>query len=315
MKANDNKIFLGIDVSKKTLDISLSGKHYKINNSNKAILSFIKNNIAGTEISLAVLESTGGYEILAIKLLSEAGIAVHKAHPNKVHAFAKASGHFAKTDKLDAKLLARYASFIYEDDLPCAVFDKKILELQQLRSIERSLEDDLHAYQCRSDHLIGKALAIAKKQIKHIKNELLKVAKDIEDLIDGDDNLKTKKHLLTSYKGVGKKIANSLITELPELGKLDKKEIASLVGVAPRTHESGQKIGKGHIAGGRFYVRKAIYMAALVAMRYNAKMKKFYDELIAKGKPAKIALVAIMRKIIVCLNAMLKNNEFYRICS
>ncbi len=116
--------------------------------------------------------------------------------------------------------------------------------------------------------------------------------------------MQKKQKILTSYKGVGKKIANVLIAELPELGTLSNKEIASLVGVAPKTNESGKKVGKGHISGGRFFVRKPLYMAALVASFCNEKMKQTYNELRSKGKPAKVALTAIMRKIIVCLNSI-----------
>ena len=116
---------------------------------------------------------------------------------------------------------------------------------------------------------------------------------------------------MESYKGVGKKTASVLLVALPELGDLNNKQIASLVGLAPKTNESGKKINKAHISGGRFFVRKALYMAALVATRYNDNMRIFYDRLITKGKAPKIALVAVMRKIIICLNSMIKNNSFF----
>jgi transposase len=311
MNKNDNKIFIGIDVSKATLDISLSGKHYKINNTAKSILSFIKDSIVAKKIVLCVLESTGGYERLAMQLLSKADVPVHRAHPNKVHAFAKACGHFAKTDKLDSILLERYAAFISDKNVVTEIVSDSILELQALRSVERNLEDNLHAYQCRREHLTGKALIHLNKQVAFIKKQLVEISKDIEELVKNDKDLSSKQHLLTSYKGVGKKTANSLMSELSELGKLNKREIASLVGVVPKTYESGQKIARGHIQGGRFYARKALYMSALVAMRYNERIKIFYERLRANGKSAKIALVAVMHKIIVHLNSMIKNNEIY----
>jgi len=311
MNKNDKKVFIGIDVSKATLDVFFSGKHYKISNTAKAILAFIKDNIAAKKIDLCVVESTGGYERLAMQLLSKAGIPVYRAHPNKVHAFAKACGHFAKTDKLDSILLERYAAFIVDENVVTEVVSDTVLELQALRSVERNLEDSLHAYQCRREHLIGKALDHTNKQVVFIKQQLINVGQDIEELIKNDDDLSSKQQLLTSYKGVGKKTANNLLAELTELGKLNRKEIASLAGVVPKTYESGQKIGRGHIQGGRFYARKALYMAALVAMRYNERMRIFYERLRANGKSAKMALVAIMRKIVIHLNSMIKNNEIY----
>lgn len=245
-------------------------------------------------------------------MLNKAGVRVHRAHPNKVYSFAKVCNHFAKTDKLDAILLEKYAEFIAKDQtLPIITLDETQMELQSLCSVEQDLQATLHAHQCRADHLEGKALHHMQKQIDSIKKQLTELSSDIEQVINENEQLQNKQQLLTSYKGVGKKTANTLIVELPELGKLNHKEIASLVGLAPKTNESGKKIAKGHISGGRFYVRKSLYMAALVAARYNDKMKILYDRLIQSGKPAKVALVALMRKIIVCLNAMVQNNQIY----
>lgn len=306
-----SKIFMGIDVSKNTLDISVEGKHSKIANTKSAINNFIKTQLMDIMVELCVLESTGGYERIAIITLNEAGIKVCRAHPNKVHAFAKAAGYFAKTDRLDARLLEKYGEFINNGKSTCIVVNQELVTLQDLRSVERDLEELLHAAQCREKMFTGKAKTYTKKQIEFIKKQLVDIRKDIEEVISNDELMKQKQQILTSYKGVGKKIANSLIAELPELGKLNHKEIASLVGVAPRTNESGKKVGKGHIGGGRFYVRKVLYMAALVAAFSNENMKKKYRELLEKGKVAKVALTAIMRKIIVCLNAMVKNNKLY----
>lgn len=304
---------MGIDVSKETLDISLNGKHSKINNKKKAISNFITTNIrkldiAGQRIKLCVLESTGGYEKLSMKLLQEAEINVHRAHPNRVYAFAKVSNHFAKTDKLDAILLEKYAEFVADEQTGDIAISDIEEQLRLLKSIELDLEMNVQANQSRLHHLEGKARIYVKRQISFAKKQLQQIREDIDKLISGNDDLNKKRDLITSYKGVGKKTASVLLIALPELGKLGHKEISSLVGVAPKTNESGKKIHKAHITGGRFYVRKALYMAALVAVRYNKKMVDFYQRLIASGKPAKVALVAVMRKIIVCLNAMVKNN-------
>ncbi len=246
-----------------------------------------------------------------MQMLFQAGIPVHRAHPNRVYAFAKACGHFAKTDKLDSKLLERYASFISSEDVHIEVLDDTILSLESLRSVERGLEKNLHAYKCRIGHVSGKALEYVEKQIDFISDQLVEIQKDIEQIIKENAELQKKQDLLITYKGIGKKTANCLIAELPELGKVSAKQIASLVGVVPKTYESGTMIGKGHIHGGRFFIRKSLYMSALVAMCHNEKMKTFYERLRGRGKSAKVALVAIVRKIIICLNSMLKNNEIY----
>jgi transposase len=306
-----NKIFIGIDVSKETLDIFMDSKHSKIQNTSLAISSFIKNDISDKKIQLCVLESTGGYEKLAMSVMQQAGIPVHKAHPNKVHSFAKASGHFAKTDKLDAKLLEKYASFVSDTEQGDEPLSQAQIDLRELRSIQRDLEDSLHAYQCRLQHANKISKSHIEKHIEHIKKQLNEIGDNVEKVINEDEELKIKHELLTSYKGVGSKISTILIAELPELGRLNTKEIGSLTGLVPKTYESGKKTSNGHITGGRFYARKALYMAALVAMRYNDKMKTMYNRLLEAGKPKKVALVAIMHKIIICLNSMLKNNKAY----
>lgn len=307
------KVFVGIDVSKATLDISLSGKHFKIGNERTAIFHFIQQEVTLKKIapSLVCLESTGGYEAIVIQCFHNAEIPVHRAHPNRVYAFAKASGHFAKTDKLDAKLLEKYAAFVSEKEKGDEARSEASCELQELRGVERDLLEALHANQCRVKMSCGKAIGHFEAQIEFLKNQLEKVRNDIEKTIASDNQLAQRRKLLMSHKGVGKLTANALMAELPELGTLNNKEIASLVGVAPKTHESGTKKSAGHIVGGRFFVRKALYMAALVASRHNKKMKIFYDRLIAAGKAKKVALVAVMRKIIVCLNAMVRDNAAY----
>jgi transposase len=310
---NASNIFIGIDVSKDSLDISLLDKHYKIKNNDSAIESFIKNHLIGLSIGLCVVESTGGYERLLIIKFNGVGIRVYRAHPNKVYSFARACGYFAKTDKLDSKLLARYAEFINKEGLPCIELNSELLELQGLRSVQIDLEEMWHAEKCRAKNLSGRALNYLKSHLKFIKNQQEALAQEIDKLISANDEMKRRRELLISYKGIGKKIATSLVIDMPELGMLDGKEAASLAGVAPKTYESGKRVARASISGGRFFVRKSLYMAALVSAYYNDKMKERYKDLLAKGKPAKVALTAIMRKIIVCVNAMIKNNKLYEI--
>jgi transposase len=308
-----NKLFIGIDVSKATIDIYFSEKHFKIKNDKKSIFEFIKSEITSKDIkpALVCLESTGGYENVAMEAFWEAFLPIHRAHPNRVHDFAKACGHFAKTDKLDAKLLEKYAAFVENEQKGDVIVSKATLELCELRSIERNLMEDLHATQCRMEHIKGKGAKYLEAHISFIKEEIEKVRKEMAEVIESDEKLKNKNALLKSYKGVGNQVSTVLLAELPELGKLNNKEIALLVGVAPKISHSGIKTPSGHISGGRFHVRKAMYMAALVAARYNKKMKAFYERLLQNGKAKKVALTAVMRKIVVCLNSMLKNNSAY----
>lgn len=311
--STNNNIFVGIDVSKATLDISLSGKHFKITNTDQAISLFIEEEISKKNITprLVCLESTGGYEICAIKCLNKYNFPVHRAHPNRVHAFASASGHFAKTDKLDAELLEKYAAFVCDEESGDEPISEASYRLRELRSVERDLSDSLHAYQCRIKHLHGAAARHIQAHINFILKQITKVRKDIDEIIESDKKLMRTREVLMSFKGVGQQVSNILISELPELGTLNKREVANLAGVAPKTYESGTKKTAGHIMGGRFYARKALYMAALVASKHNEKMKNFYDRLITAGKAKKVALVAVMRKIIIYLNGMLKCNKIY----
>lgn len=303
--------YWGIDVSKGWLDMANEKQVIRIAQNKQAIKSYIKKYKVGSQKILAVLESTGGYEQLAVECLSEEGIIVHAAHPNKVKAYSKAKGRLAKSDKIDAKILREYGTFIQPEEirtLPTATER----ELQSLGTRLEQLKEMHHQESCR----LGLATKEIKKLIdgilKLIKKQIKQIQDSIDTVINADSQLKEKYNLLCSMKGVGKTVATKLITDLPELGKANKKEIAALVGVAPITHESGQKIGKSFIKYGRFGVRKVLYMGALVASRYNPPLKSFYEKLVSAGKPPKVALVAVMRKMIVILNAMIQSKKpFY----
>jgi len=170
---------------------------------------------------------------------------------------------------------------------------------------------NIQANKSRLEHLDKKAASYIKKQIAFAQKQLNKIHTEINELISSSKPLSNKREIIKSFKGIGEKIANVLLINLPELGLIKNKEIASLVGLAPKTKESGKKIYKAYISGGRFFVKKVLYMAALVASRYNPKIQKFYTKLVNSGKPKKLALTAIMRKIIVILNSMLKNSSFF----
>lgn len=303
--------YVGVDVSKEWVDIALDNNIHRIDQTEKAFKKFIKIHKLFNKNLLVILESTGGYEQLAVRSFSEAKITVHIAHPNKVKAFARAKGRLAKTDKIDAMLLREYGSFINPEEIR-PIQDIKQYELHLLGSRLEQLKEMRHQESCRLGIAAEKTVKKSIKQILNIlKNEIEHVQASIAEIINADIELQEKFKILCSMKGVGKTLAMVLITHLPELGTASKKEIAALVGVAPITNQSGQKTGKAMTKYGRCGVRKILFMAALTACRYNTKMKEFYTKLITAGKLKKVAIVAVMRKMIVILNAMIQSKKYY----
>ena len=287
-------------------------KVHRIDQTKKAVIGFIKQHRINESSVLAVLESTGGYEKMAAYCLNDVGIKVHIAHPNKVVAFAKAKGRLAKTDAIDAKLLADYGRFIDEKDLK-PLLSKEQDELQTLSSRLAQLKEMHHQETCRMGLAVSKEIKKSHLQIlKLLAKQIEKLMKEIEKRLHADEQMKTDYQLLRTMKGVGPVLAMTLLVDLPELGKINKKEIAALVGVAPITTQSGQKIGKARTQYGRGTVRKILYMAALSATVHNKKMKAFYQHLIAAGKLKKVAIVAVMRKMLVILNAMMQSKTCFQ---
>lgn len=310
MKTKTYEEVWGIDVSKEWLDISIGGKVVHIDQTQASINKFIKEN--KTEKStLAVLESTGGYEVFAANCLAKAGLVVHIAHPNKVRAYAKARGRLAKTDKLDAKILEGYGKFI-EPEIIFELPSEQQRELNALSSRLAQLKETHHQESCRLGMATGVEIKRShKKLIQLLAKEIKTMEVKLLELIRSDEELYKKYKLLCTMKGVGAVLAMTLIAELPELGNIGKKQIAALVGVAPMTQESGKHTGKSVTQWGRQQVRKILYMGALVAAHHNKRFKAFYQRLIAKGKPKKVALIAVMRKMIVTLNAMVQSNTAF----
>ena len=311
MGTNNKKLCIGIDVSKSTLDIYCQNKSYKITNDSKSVSEFIQSKIDLKQDLFCVMESTGGYEKVAAKEFKKSGIPVHIAHPNKVHSFAKATDHFTKTDKLDAILLHKYAEFISEKEKGTTLVNDSQECLLALRRLASAIEDNLHAAQCRLKQVPKFCIKYLQAEIKMYKKQIIAIQKDMDTRINGDKELKSKQNLMVTMKGIGNKAASTLLAELPELGTISPKKIARLVGLAPKTYQSGTKSTKGHISGGRFYARKTLYMSALVASRHDINVKKRYKELQERGKPKKVALVAIMRDMIVTLNAMIRDSCEY----
>jgi transposase len=305
--------YVGIDVSKFWIDVAIQGNVKRVDQTEKAISSLIKEDMACLKGSiLCVLESTGGYEKLAIRLLRRAGIDVHVAHPNKVVSFARAKGRLAKTDKIDAKILADYGRFIPKHEIrpPLSEMQEK---LQAMSARLSQLKEIRHQEECRlgttTDPYLRQTI---KSLLKLLESQIAEIMTSLERLISQDKELTSRYKILNSMKGVGPVLCLSLLIDLPELGALNKKEVAALVGVAPITNQSGKKAGKSFIKYGRSCVRNILYMAALSALRFNERMKVFYERLIHSGKPKKVAIVAVMRKMLVTLNAMIKSQTAWQ---
>jgi transposase len=301
------KNYIGIDVSKKNLDIYIrsTGEIFQESN-NKNGLEQLSKKLSNYSPCLVVMEATGGYELNALIGLQQAGFDVAVVNPRQVRDFAKATGRLAKTDCMDAGVLAHFGEAIRP--MPKETVHQEQLDLLQLQQRRKQLIDmlvmeknRLHTVSDKVKKYVEKSLKFFERQVKEIEN---KIAEDIEK----NKEFSEKSKLLATTKGVGIITAAILITELPELGKLSHKEIAALVGIAPLNRDSGTMKGKRSIWGGRRSVRASLYMATLTAIRFNPAIKVFYQRLCDAGKVKKVALVACMRKLLIVLNAILKND-------
>jgi transposase len=261
--------------------------------------------------TLIVLEATGGFETAVVAALAAAGLAVVVANPRQVRDFAKATGQLAKTDALDAQVLALFAERVRPEPRP--LLDEAARGLDALLTRRRQLLEMRTAEQNRLG--FAAAGAVRRDITQHIhwlERRLRDVDSDLEQVIRTSPVWRAKEDLLRSVPGVGPVVSRTLLGELPELGRLTHRQIAALVGVAPRACDSGTLRGKRIVWGGRAPVRAALYMAALVASRCNPVIRAFYARLRAAGKPAKVALVACMRKLLTIMNAMVRNGTRWR---
>lgn len=308
-----NEIIIGIDVSKDKLDIFLlpMGEHLVLRNDPAAISKFLDQflqKFSVTQVKMCVMESTGGYEKRVAKLLVGKGFPIHISHPNQVYYFAKSRKLFAKTDKIDAKILALFGA---ETDLrESPLMSKEAEELKDLTIRKLQLKELLTIEKCRlKDHLTSPSRKSIERSVKQIEREVALVEEKIKERVESCEDRKNRAAILKTLKGVGEQTAYTLVATLPELGRLNRSQIAALTGLAPRNNDSGTKRGYRAVQGGRFYVRKALYMPALSALRYNRPLKEYYERLVEQGKKRKVAVVAVMRKMIITMNAMIKNNE------
>jgi transposase len=301
-----SSIFVGIDVSKAQLDVAIrpSGESESVSNDKTGIEGLIKR-LREIQPALIVLEATGGIERSVTRALTSAELPVVVVNPRQVRDFAKATGQLAKTDRIDALVLARFAEAVRPALRPLP--DQITLELRALIARRRQITEMIVAERNR---LSGASKSVRKRIDAHIRwleAELDRADKDLDQSIRQSPIWQENEDLLRSVPSIGPVTSRTLLAELPELGELNRKQIAALVGIAPLNRDSGTLRGRRSIWGGRATVRAALYMAALVASRRNPVIKVFYTRLKKTGKASKVALVACMRKLLTILNSMIKH--------
>jgi len=300
-------IVVGIDVSKNTLDVHIhpSGDAFSVARNSEGLDSLIAK-IAPLGIHAVAVEATGGFETVVAASLSGAGLPVIVVNPAQVRAFALALGKRAKTDPIDAAVIARFVEATKPQIRPLPDEATRLLaELVARRRqvIQMLVSERLHERQLPTRHLKKSAARV----IKVLEKELSQIDADIGDSVRGSPVWREKEDLLQSVPGVGPVVARSLLAELPELGTLTRREVASLAGLAPWTRQSGKWRGKSFTGGGRAGVRSAVFMAAMVGAKHNPVLKAFHQRLIAAGKPKLVALIAVARKLLTILNAILRD--------
>ena len=304
----DLEINIGIDVSKTQLDIYIrpTGEFFSVSNNVQGIKEAIKQ-IKKHKPTRIILEATGRLELPFACAASKAKLPIVVANALHVHKFAASTGKLAKTDKLDAQMIAHYG-----DALKPRLTEMKADNIQYISDLlaRRSQLIEMRTMEKNRDSIMPKQIQQSNQRlIKTLQKEINWVEDKLDTLIAKTPDWNDTLEILLSVKGVGKVLAYTLLSDLPELGQLNRKEIAALVGLAPMNRESGTYKGKRRIRGGRAKIRKVMYMAMMSTIQSNPKFKREYHALVAKGKPKKVAIVACMRKMITILNTMVKNGE------
>ena len=306
--------YVGIDVSKDRLDVAVLGEErvWQVNNTQEGIASLVEE-MKELCPELIVVEATGGYQRAAVEALFHAGLVVAVVNPARVRQFARACGLLAKTDKLDAQVLA-----VFGQRVQPRRYEGKSEAERQLSSLlvrRRQLEEMLKAEQNRLRTISQSLRGSVERIIACLKEEKKTLDEQIRDFLAEQKAWQEQTKILSSAPGVGMVTTATLLAELPELGKLDRKKIAALVGVAPMNFDSGRKRGYRKTKGGRGDVRSVLYMSTLVATRYNPLIQAQYQQLLKRGKEKKVALTACMRKFLTILNAMLRDKQPFRFAS
>ncbi|MCG8518082.1 MAG: IS110 family transposase [Pseudomonadales bacterium] len=302
---------VGVDVGKANLDIALhpSGQFYTIPNTEAHIRRFVRI-LKNYEIERIVVEASGRHEHALVQACDKAGLPIIIVNPISVRRYAQAIGVLAKTDRIDAQVIAQYAATLKPEFKP--IPDKTSQKIKDLLA-RRSQLLEMSTMEKNRLQILPKSLHRSiKSMLRMLQSQIETVTRQIEQEVAKVDQWRSKMEIMTSVPGVGKVLAYTFLSELPELGSLNRKEIAALVGVAPINRDSGKLNGKRRIRGGRHRVRTVMFMAMLSSIQCNPVFKRFYERLKAQGKIPKVALIACMRKMIVMLNTMIKNQESWR---
>jgi transposase len=305
-------MFVGIDVAKAELVVAIhpTNERWTVANDERGVRTLVER-LRTVPPTLIVLEATGGYELLAVAALVAVALPVVVANPRQVRDFARGTGQLAKTDRLDADILATFAERVRPAVRPLP--DAEAQELDALLTRRRQLLEMLGAERNRLGQVFGKGKRPVKKSltahIAYLERELKSTDHELGDLVRASPAWRERDDLLRSVPGVGPVLSRTLLADLPELGRLSRREIAKLVGVAPLSRDSGTLRGRRFVHGGRASVRAVLYMGALVATKRNAIIGAFYRRLVAAGKPKKLALVACMRKLLTILNTIVRTRQ------
>ena len=311
MTVQNEKSYIGIDVSKAILDVYIlpDEKHMQFKNDPKEVQKLVKKLSLFSQASI-VMEATGGYEKLVAQSLQKMGLSISVVNPRSIRDFAKALGKLAKTDRIDAQVIALFAEKMQPQE--SVAYNENQQKLAALYARRRQIIDMLTMEKNRLDKASNELKKSIKRIIKALEKELQSINEALEKCIQNDTDYAQKNKLLKSIKGVGSVVAAGIIADLPELGSVSAKQISALAGLAPYNRDSGTLRGKRTIWGGRASVRTALYMATLVATRRNPQIKCFYERLCNAGKMKKVAITACMHKLLVIMNAMIKHNESWR---
>lgn len=311
----DTVVFVGIDVSKDHLDVHVrpQGVTFRVSRSEAGLEELLKR-LAGAgcgggsgRLAGVAVEATGGFEKIVAAGLAGAGLPVIVVNPAQVRAFAVALGRRAKTDPIDAAVIAHFVEATAPVIRPLP--DDETRLLADLVARRRQVVAMLVAERQREMRAPERVARSIRRLVRALEKELSVIDADIDGAVRGSPVWREKEDLLASVPGIGKTIARTLLAELPELGQLDRRQVAALTGLAPWTRQSGRWRGKSFTGGGRAGVRTALFMGALVASRHNPTLKAFRDKLVAAGKPKLVALIAIARKLVTILNAILRDRQ------